>query len=217
MRTQSILSRIPAWHKTSSFSFAESLETFAKNLQETQPTLFFAVPRIWTKFQLGVLSKMPQKKLDTLLKIPIVSGIIKKKLKKALGLDAAKVCLTGASITPESLKQWYRKLGLNLREVYGMTENAGGFTMMPETEHKPNTVGKPLPNAEGRIDPETGEILMKMPWMMTGYYKEAQLTADNLVDGWLHTGDKGKIDEEGFLKIVGRVKDAFKTSKGKPQ
>ncbi|MEM6320052.1 MAG: AMP-binding protein [Bacteroidota bacterium] len=196
-------------------SFADTLDTFAKNLAETRPTFFFAVPRIWTKFQLGVLAKMPQKKLDTLLKIPIVSGIIKKKLLKALGLDAAKVCLTGASITPESLKQWYRKLGLNLREVYGMTENAGGFTMMPEHKHKPNTVGKPLPNAEGRIDPDTGEILMKMPWMMTGYYKEPELTAETLVDGWLHTGDKGKLDDEGFLKIVGRVKDAFKTTKGK--
>ncbi len=198
-----------------SISFADTLDTFAKNLADTRPTFFFAVPRIWTKFQLGVLAKMPQKKLDMLLKIPIVSGIIKNKLKKALGLDAAKVCLTGASITPESLKQWYRKLGLNLREVYGMTENAGGFTMMPETEHKPNTVGKPLPNAEGRIDPDTGEILMKMPWMMTGYYKEPELTADNLVDGWLHTGDKGAFDDEGYLKIIGRVKDAFKTTKGK--
>jgi len=198
-----------------SISFADTLDTFAKNLADTRPTFFFAVPRIWTKFQLGVLAKMPQKKLDTLLKIPIVSGIIKKKLKKALGLDAAKVCLTGASITPESLKQWYRKLGLNLREVYGMTENAGGFTMMPETRHKPNTVGKPLPNAEGQINPDTGEILMKMPWMMTGYYKEPELTAKTLVDGWLHTGDKGVFDDEGYLKIIGRVKDAFKTTKGK--
>ena len=198
-----------------SISFADTLDTFAKNLAETRPTFFFAVPRIWTKFQLGILSKMPQKKLDMLLKIPIVSGIIKKKLKKALGLDAAKVCLTGASITPESLKQWYRKLGINLREVYGMTENAGGFTMMPENGHKANTVGKPLPNAEGRIVPETGEILMKMPWMMTGYYKEPELTAETLVDGWLHTGDKGVFDDNGYLKIIGRVKDAFKTTKGK--
>ncbi len=196
-------------------SFADTLDTFAKNLAETRPTFFFAVPRIWTKFQLGVLAKMPQKRLDMLLKIPIVSGVIKKKLLKALGLDAATTCLTGASITPESLKQWYRKLGLNLREVYGMTENAGGFTMMPANRHKPNTVGKPLPNAEGRIDPDTGEILMKMPWMMTGYYNEPELTAKTLVDDWLHTGDKGKIDEEGFLQIIGRVKDAFKTTKGK--
>ncbi len=196
-------------------SFADTLASFSKNLQETQPTFFFAVPRIWTKFQLGVLSKMPQKKLDRLLGIPIISGIVKKKIQKSLGLSRAKVCLTGASITPESLKQWYRKLGINLREVYGMTENAGGFTIMPEDQHKPDTVGRPLPNTEGKIDPNTGEILMKMPWMMTGYYKEPDLTRKTLVDGWLHTGDKGKMDEEGFFSVIGRVKDAFKTTKGK--
>lgn len=198
-----------------SMSFAESLETFAKNLQETQPTLFFAVPRIWTKFMLGILNKMPQKKMDRLLKIPIVSGMVKKKIKKGLGLSRANLIMTGASITPESTKQFFRKLGINLREVYGMTENFGGFTLMPEHGHKANTVGIPFPNAEGKIHPETGEIMMKMPWMMSGYYKEPELTSKVLVDGWLHTGDKGMLDENGYFKIVGRVKDAFKTSKGK--
>ncbi|MEM6722853.1 MAG: AMP-binding protein [Bacteroidota bacterium] len=196
-------------------SFVESLDTFAKNLADTQPTFMFAVPRIWTKFQLGILAKMPQQKLDRLLKIPIVSGLVKKKLHKALGLSRARDILTGASLTPESLKQWYRKIGLNLREVYGMTENFGAFCLMPPDQHKPNTVGRPVPNAEGRIDPDTGEILMKMPWMMTGYYKDEEKTAEVLVDDWLHTGDKGLMDDEGFFKVVGRVKDAFKTSKGK--
>lgn len=185
-------------------------------MQEVQPTpLLFAVPRIWTKFQLGVLSKMPQKKLDMMLKIPIVSGMVKKKIKKSLGLSRAKLVLTGASITPESLKQWYRKLGINLREVYGQTENFGGFTLMPADQHKPNTVGKPMPGAEGKIVPETGEILMRMPWVMKGYYKDDELTAKTIKDGWLYTGDKGVFDDDGFLKIVGRVKDAFKTTKGK--
>lgn len=196
-------------------SFAESLDTFAKNLNETQPTLFFAVPRIWTKFYLGVLAKMPQKKLDLFLKIPILSGIVKKKIKNTLGLSRADIILTGASITPENIKQFFIKLGINLREVYGMTENFGAFTLMPEGGHKPHTVGKTIPFAEGRIDPDTGEILMKMPWMMKGYYKEEEKTAEVLVDEWLHTGDKGELDEEGYFKIVGRVKDAFKTAKGK--
>ncbi len=195
-------------------SFAENLDTFVKNLNETQPHLIFAVPRIWTKFQLGILGKMPQKKLDTLLKIPIVSSLIKKKIKKSLGLSRAEVALTGASITPESLKQWYRNLGINLREVYGMTENFGAFTLMPDPGHRPNTVGQLIPNAEGKIDPNTGEILMKMPWMMKGYYKDDELTAEVLRDGWLHTGDKGLMDKDGYFKIVGRVKDAFKTTKG---
>lgn len=196
-------------------SFAESLDTFAKNLQDTQPTMFFAVPRIWTKFHLGILSKMPQKKLNLLLKIPFISGKVKKKIKHGLGLSRANLILTGASITPESLKQWYRRLGIDLREVYGMTENGGGFTLMPEGAHKPHTVGKPFPGAQGKIHPETGEIMMKLPWMMKGYYKEPEKTAEVLVDGWLHTGDKGEIDEDGYFKIIGRVKDAFKTSKGK--
>lgn len=198
-----------------SISFAESLDTFAKNLQDTQPTLFFAVPRIWTKFNLAVLAKMPQKRLNLLLKIPIISSIIKKKIKQSLGLSRATLIMTGASITPESLKQWYRSLDINLREVYGMTENFGGFTLMPEFGHKPNTVGKPFDFCEGKIHPETGEILMSVPWMMKGYYKEPDLTAKTLVDGWLHTGDKGAKDDDGYFRIIGRVKDAFKTSKGK--
>lgn len=203
-----------AFMSGASISFAESLDTFAKNLQETKPTFFFAVPRIWTKFQMGVLSKMPQKKMDRLFSIPFVGNMVKKKIRAGLGLDQCTTFLTGASITPESLKQWYRKLGINLREVYGMTENGGGFCTMPKDQHKPDTVGKPMSNAEGRIDPDTGEILMKMPWLMTGYYKDPDLTAENIVDGWLHTGDKGKMDADGFISVIGRVKDAFKTEKG---
>ncbi|MEM7368364.1 MAG: AMP-binding protein [Bacteroidota bacterium] len=206
---------IGAFLSGGSISFAESLDTFAKNLQDTQPTLFFAVPRIWTKFNLAVLAKMPQKRLNLLLKIPIISSLIKKKIKHSLGLSRANLIMTGASITPESLKQWYRKLDINLREVYGMTENFGGFTLMPEFGHKPHTVGKPFDFCEGKIHPDTGEILMNVPWMMKGYYKEPELTAKVLVDGWLHTGDKGAKDEDGYFKIIGRVKDAFKTSKGK--
>jgi len=198
-----------------SISFAESLETFAKNLQDTSPTLFFAVPRIWTKFHLGVLAKTSQEKLSRLLAIPIVSGLVKKKIRKALGLKDAQVMLTGASITPEPLKEWYRSLGMNLREVYGMTENFGGFSMMPEAQHKADTVGKPLPGAKCRIDEESGEILMEIPWLMSGYYKDPALTADTLRDGWMHTGDKGELDADGFYKVIGRVKDTFKTAKGK--
>ena len=197
-----------------SISFAEGLPTFAKNLSETQPTFLFAVPRIWHKFQQGVLAKMPQKKMDRMLSIPFVSGMVKKKIKKSLGLSKVTAIVTGASLTPESLKQWYRKLGLNLREGYGMTENMGCFTSMPENGHKANTVGKVVANCDVKIHPDTGEILMKTPWVMKGYYKEAELTADTIRDGWLHSGDKGIIDDQGYLKIIGRVKDAFKTAKG---
>ncbi len=206
---------IGALQNGSSISFAESLETFGKNLRETSPTFFFAVPRIWTKFQLGVLSQMPQEKLDAMLANPAAKEKVQLQIKQTLGLADSNCNLTGASITPESVKQWYQKLGINLREVYGMTENFGGFTLMPDGDHKPNTVGKPLPGTSGRIHPDTGEILMKMDWMMKGYYKDPELTAKTLQDGWLHTGDKGVMDEEGYIKIIGRVKDAFKTTKGK--
>lgn len=195
-------------------SFAESIDTFAKNLQDTQPTFFFAVPRIWTKFQLAILEKIPPKRFELLMKLPIVSGLVKKKIKKGLGLSNAKTLLTGASLTPENLKQWYRHLGLNLREVYGSTETCGGLSLMPHERHMPNTVGLPVDYAEIKTDPGSGEIIGKVPWSMTGYYKEPELTRDVLREGWIYTGDKGQLDENGFLKIVGRVKDAFKTSKG---
>lgn len=198
-----------------SMSFGESLDTFVQNLQQTQPTVFFAVPRIWTKFQMGVLGKMTQERLDTLLKIPIVSGFVKKKIKKGLGLGSAEVVATGAAITPEHLKQWFLKLGIRLREAYGMTEVCGSITNTPKDSNQPNSVGKTIPFAEVKIDPDTGEVFMKSPQMMTGYYNEPEKTDEVLKDGWLSSGDKGIMDNTGFLKVTGRVKDAFKTAKGK--
>ncbi len=195
-------------------SFVESIDTFAQNLQDTQPTLFFAVPRIWHKFQLAILEKLPDRRLQRLLKWPVLGGFIRRRIKKGLGLSRAQVVLTGASITPESLKQWYRGLGINLREVYGSTETCGGFTIMPSDWHQPNTVGRPVKGTEARIDPETGEILIQTPWMMSEYYQEPALTGKVLADGWYSSGDKGVLDEDGFLKVIGRVKDAFKTAKG---
>ena len=198
-----------------SISFAESLDTFAKNLQETSPTLLFAVPRIWTKFQLGVLAKMPQKKLDRLFSIPIVSGMVKKKIRKGLGLDSIRGCLTGAASIPESTKDWYRKLNVPIAEGYGMTENCAICTCLEAKEILPGSVGKAQAGGEIKIHPDTGEILMRAPYVMQGYYKEPEKTAETIKDGWLHTGDEGRIDENGNLFITGRVKDTFKTAKGK--
>lgn len=204
----------PALVSGGSISFAESLDTFAKNLQETQPTTLFAVPRIWVKFYQGVIAKMPQKKLDRLLKIPIVKGMVKKKLLTALGLRDCKVVATGAAITPAHLKGWYKSLGIHLVEAYGMTEVCGSMTNGPMLDCPPDSVGKAIPRGEVKIHPETGEILMKTPYMMTGYYKDPELTDEVLVDGWMHSGDRGTMDSQGFVRVVGRVKDAFKTSKG---
>jgi long-chain acyl-CoA synthetase len=115
--------------------FAESLDTFASNLQTANPTHFLAVPRIWTKFQLGILSKLPQSKLDLLLKVPIVKGLIRNKVKKGLGLAKAELILTGAAPMPSSLLEWFHKLDIQIREAYGMTENMGVATIMP-TKYK---------------------------------------------------------------------------------
>lgn len=196
-------------------SFTENLDRFAQNLQETSPTLFFAVPRIWTKFQMGILAKVPQKKLNTLLKIPIVSGMTKKKMLKGLGLDRARGTLTGAAPMSEAQKNWYRSIGLYIFEGYGMTENCAIATTLNGKDIKPGSVGKARHGATIKIDPETNEILFKAPWNMIGYYKDAEKTAETIKDGWLHTGDEGRLDEEGYLYITGRVKDTFKTSKGK--
>lgn len=196
-------------------SFGESIDTFAKNLQDTQPTIFFAVPRIWTKFYLGVAHKLSLNKQRILFKIPLLSDFIKKKIRYGLGMADAKVVATGSAITPTYLKEWYASLGIHLIEAYGMTEVCGSITNTPMKDAPKDSVGKVVPGCEVKIDPKTSEVLMKSPYMMTGYYKDPELTAKVLKDGWLHSGDKGSFDENGFLKIVGRVSDAFKTSKGK--
>lgn len=197
-------------------SFAESLDTFAQNLQDVQPTVFFAVPRIWTKFQMGILSKIPQEKLDKLIKIPVLSWLLKRKFKKALGLSRARAIVSGAAPMLESQRTWFRKLGILITNGYGMTENCAITSQLDARfSHKPGSVGLPQPEVEVKIDPETSEILMRGPFVMKEYYKQPELTAEVLKDGWLHTGDQGHVDEDGFLFITGRVKDMFKTSKGK--
>ncbi len=196
--------------------FAESLDTFTFDLQRALPTVFFSVPRLWVKFQQGINQKMPPAKLDRLLKIPILGGIVRKKILKALGLQDCTWAAGGAAPMPPELLRWYNKLGLDLVEVYGMTENCGVSHATLPGKQRPGTVGLPYDGIQSRIDPVTSEIQMKAPCLMLGYYKEPELTRQAFTDdGWLHTGDKGALDAEGNLKITGRVKDLFKTSKGK--
>lgn len=195
--------------------FADSLDTFAKNLQSASPTHFLAVPRIWTKFQQTILNKMPQKRLDLLLKIPVLNNVIKKKMKGALGLTDAICVLTGAAPMPASLIQWFRKIDIVIQEAYGMTENLGAVCMMPKEKIKDGYVGKLYPGMEVKIDNQTGEILTRSAWNMQGYFKEPEITANTIdQDGWIHTGDVGELDGENYLKITGRVKEMYKTAKG---
>ena len=196
-------------------SFTESIDSFVKNLSEVQPSVFFGVPRIYTKFQLGILSKFSQKKLDLLLSIPFISSLIKKKMQRALGLSKAKVVISGAAAMQIAQRNWFRKIGVNITIGYGMTENCAITTQLPGANfNKPGSVGKVQPNVEIKIDEENEEILMRGPYVMLGYYNDPETTNNTIKSGWLHTGDKGKIDSDGHLYITGRVKDTFKTSKG---
>ena len=194
--------------------FAESLDLFAKNLAEAQPTIFFAVPRIWTKFQMGILDKITQTRLNILLSIPIVKNIVRTKIKKELGLNSCIHYLSAAAPISTSLINWWEKLGVEIEEVYAMTENCAISHANKKSDFKAGTQGKPLPGVEAKLS-SVGEILVKVPCNMLGYYREPELTANTLKDGWLYTGDRGVIDSDGFLKITGRTKELFKTDKGK--
>jgi len=196
--------------------FAESLDTFAADMQRCRPTIFFSVPRLWVKFQHGVHAKMPAKKLGLLLDLPLIGGLVRRKILKGLGLDQCRIAAGGAAPMPADVLQWYRKLGLDLIEVYGMTENCGVSHSTLPGSRVVGTVGLTYDEVESRIDPATGEIQMRSAALMQGYYKDPAATAEAMTaDGWLRTGDKGQIDAQGFLRITGRVKDIFKTSKGK--
>ncbi len=195
--------------------FAESLDTFLQDLRRARPTLFISVPRLWLKFQLGVFQKMPPKKLDLLLKIPILKGIVKKKILTQLGLDCVRFAGSGSAPIPKEVIAWYRDLGLELLEGYAMTENFAYSHCTKPGEARPGYVGPPYPDVRHKIS-EAGEVLVKSPGNMTGYFKMPEETRNAFTeDGFLITGDLGEIDDMNRLKITGRVKELFKTSKGK--
>ncbi|SFR42679.1 Long-chain acyl-CoA synthetase (AMP-forming) [Marinobacter daqiaonensis] len=195
--------------------FAESLETFVDDLQRARPTLFIAVPRIWTKLQHGVFEKMPKKKLDKLLRIPLVNSLIKKKILTKLGLQHVRYAGSGSAPLPHDILEWYRNLGLELLEGYGMSENIAYSHTTQPGRARTGYVGEPLPGVEQKIG-ENSEILVKSPTTMMGYYKDPEKTREAFTeDGFLRTGDMGEIDELGRLRITGRLKEIFKTSKGK--
>ncbi len=195
--------------------FAESLETFAADLRRARPTLFVSVPRLWLKFQQGVFSKIPARKLAIMLRIPILNKIVARKILTTLGLDQAKLAFSGSAPLPAELIRWYRSLGLQLLEGLGMTEDfAYSHSATPEFS-EPGYVGIANPGVQARISPE-GEILIKSPGQMVGYYKRPDLDAESFTaDGFFHTGDLGSKRPDGQLKVTGRLKELFKTSKGK--
>ena len=155
------------------------------------------------------------KKLNRLLKIPLLRRIIKKKILGKLGLDNVRFAGSGSAPIPAELLAWYRNLGLELLEGYGMSENFNYSHLTMPGRGRAGYIGHPHATVEHRLS-EEGEILVKSPGTMVGYYKQPELTeAAFTEDGFLKTGDRGEIDTEGRLRITGRVKELFKTSKGK--
>ena len=198
----------------STIYFAESIERFGHNLRAAQPTLFFAVPRIWTKMREGITARLPEPTLLKLLSVPILGKLLARVLRKQLGLGAARLVLSGAAPLSPELHAFFARLGVQIQEVYGMTEVGGAATVAVRGERDAG-VGRILPGAEVRLAPETDEILIRAPWMMTEYFQDPQRSAQVLVNGFIHSGDKGRFDARGNLHVVGRINDTFKTSKGK--
>jgi long-chain acyl-CoA synthetase len=226
----------------SSVYFAESIAKVADNFKEVQPTVLFAVPRIWEKFYAGVTGKLA---LATGIKAKMVgwarntgeevnriknsgeepagwlgmkynffNNKVYGKLKEALGLSRARMCVSGAAPISAEILTFFSGLDINIREVYGQSEDTGPTSFNLPGKTKIGTVGPPIPGGEVKIAKDD-EILVKGPHVFLGYYKNKEATDETLIDGWLHSGDLGKIDSDGFLHITGRKKDLIITAGGK--
>ena len=197
--------------------FVESLKTFTRDLKTANPTIFGSVPRLWVKFQAGVHAKIPPKKLRTLLAIPFVRGVVGRHLRAELGFSGCRTFASGtAPISPHTLA-WYRKLGIDIGEGWGMTEISGlACANIPFEAARMGTIGVPLEGTELKIS-DQGELLIRSPGLFTEYFKQPDLTAESFTeDGFFRTGDKAELDDsrQGY-RITGRVKDIFKSAKGK--
>jgi long-chain acyl-CoA synthetase len=229
-------------HTGSTVNFAESIDTVPENIREVAPALFFAVPRIWEKFYSGVALRMrdatrlgrfayeraiaiglqvAERRIagrpvpwPLRLAFRVADFLVLDNVKRSIGLHRARGAATGAAPIAPELIRWYLALGINMIEVYGQTENTGLATAMPPDRTKLGSVGIARPGTEVRLSPE-GEILLRGPHVFLGYYRKPEKTADTVVDGWLHTGDVGTIDADGFVHITDRMKDIIITAGGK--
>jgi long-chain acyl-CoA synthetase len=225
-------------------NFVENPETVPENVREIAPTVFTAVPRVWEKFYSGVMIGLKeagalqqaayawaigvgQRVADHVLKGEAVSGSLKLQfrlarllvldnVRKLIGIHRARFLVTGAAPISPELVRWYLALGLPMLEVWGMTETCGASTGIPADKIKPGSIGPAADFNEVRIDPVTGEILVRGPNVFMGYLNLPEKTAETIdKDGWLHTGDVGMVDEEGFFRITDRMKDIIITAGGK--
>jgi long-chain acyl-CoA synthetase len=203
-----------ALYSGASVYFAGGLDQFSQNMKEARPTVFLAVPRIWLKLQQAILLKFSQDKLNLLLSLPLISFFVKKKIQQSLGLDQVTLPVTGAAPVSRELLEWFSKIGINIQEAYGMTENLAYSHAQLAKKIKLGSVGQPMLGVDVKISSQ-GEVLVKSLSNMLGYYKEPEQTASAFEEGYLKTGDMGEIDDKGYLSLTGRVKDLFKTAKGK--
>ncbi|MFT7286303.1 MAG: long-chain acyl-CoA synthetase [Halieaceae bacterium] len=193
-------------------NFSESAVTLLRDLQRTRPHMFFGPPRVWEQFQQAVLGKFGgQEALGTAL-AQDPAGVGKLVL-DTMGLGEVEYCLTAAAPTPPPLIHWWDSLGLTLMEGFGQTE-AMGLIISGHDSRRIGSIGKPIGEVEYKLT-EEGELAVRADGCTPGYYKEPEKTAELIRDGWLHTGDKARVDEDGFIYITGRVKDYFKTIQGK--
>ncbi len=197
-----------SFYHSPSVSFSEGLATFADEIRSVQPTFFFAVPRLWAKFKAGVDAKIP----------PAMQAGLgeeqKAQIRAMLGLSQAKFIITGSAPCPIDIQEWFINMGVQLRDGYGMTENFIDGCIFNGPDPIPGCVGKPFEGTFVKISDE-GEVCFKGPGNMVGYYKNPEKTSEVMIDGWYHTGDSGRIDENGNLWVTGRLGEVFKTTKGK--
>ncbi|MDH5499997.1 MAG: AMP-binding protein, partial [Gammaproteobacteria bacterium] len=207
----------PAIYGGTTCAFTESLKTFNADLRRARPTVFISVPRLWVKFQSGVLAQMPGERLKLLLAVPVLGKRVAKKIREQLGFGACRVYGSGSAPISESTLRWFDKLGVGISEGWGMSETSGlSCTNTPFKRQRIGSIGAPLEGTEMRLSDE-GEILLRSPGLFSGYYKQADLTREVLTDdGFFHTGDKAEWDANiQAYRITGRVKDIFKSAKGK--
>ena len=225
-------------------NFVENPETVPENVREIAPTVFGAVPRVWEKFYSGVMIALKEAgglqqavygwaigvghqvvdlvlaqkpvPLSLKLRFHVARLLALNNVRKMIGIHRARFLVTGAAPISPDLVRWYLALGLPMLEVWGMTETCGAGTGAPADRIKPGSIGPAAEFNEMRLDPVTGEILVRGPNVFMGYLNLPEKTAETVdADGWLHTGDVGVIDEEGFFRITDRMKDIIITAGGK--
>lgn len=214
--TERALVEYSSLYSGATVSFTESLETFINDLRNANVTSFISVPRLWVKFQSQVLAKVPQRKLNTLLKIPFIGAKVKKKIRTQLGLDNCHTFGSGSAPISPSILKWYQSLDIPISEGWGMSETIGlATTNYPFKLDKLGTIGKAVEGFEVKTS-DQGEILIRGAGVFKEYYKNPETTAESFTeDGFFRTGDKAELDADGFVTITGRVKDLFKSGKGK--